>query len=88
MAQQHNGTIHLMVTDVVMPNMSGRQLAERLQPLRPDLKILYLSGYTDDAIVRHGIVEAKTPFLQKPFSPLAFARKVREVLDSNSDAVS
>jgi PAS domain S-box-containing protein len=85
-AQQHHGTIHLLVTDVVMPNVSGRQLAERLIPLRPNLKILYLSGYTDDAVVRHGIIEAKTPFLQKPFSPLALARKVREVLDSKSEA--
>jgi PAS domain S-box-containing protein len=81
MAQQHPGEIHLLVSDVVMPNMSGRQLVERLEVVRPALKVLYVSGYTDDAVVRHGIVDAKTPFLQKPFSPLAFARKVREVLD-------
>jgi two-component system, cell cycle sensor histidine kinase and response regulator CckA len=81
LAQQHPEQIHLMITDVVMPRMSGRQLAERFEQLRPDLRVLYVSGYTDDAIVRHGIVDAKMPFLQKPFSPVALARKVREVLD-------
>jgi two-component system cell cycle sensor histidine kinase/response regulator CckA len=81
LAEQHQGTIHLLVSDVVMPKMSGRELGERLAVLRPDMKVLYFSGYTDDAIVRHGIVDAKTPFLQKPFSPLGLGRKVREVLD-------
>jgi signal transduction histidine kinase/CheY-like chemotaxis protein len=79
--EQYDGTIHLMVTDVVMPHMSGRQVAERLQTLRPEMKVLYLSGYTDDAIVRHGVLEADTPFLQKPFTPDNLALKVREVLD-------
>ena len=82
LAGQHNGPINLMISDVVMPVMSGRELAERLKSSRPDMKVLYISGYTDDAIVRHGVLEAGVVFLQKPFSPAALLQKVREVLDS------
>ncbi len=71
-----------MVTDVIMPQMSGRELAERLTPMRPEMRVLYMSGYPDNTIVQHGILEAGTAFLQKPFTINALELKVREILDS------
>ncbi len=77
----HPGAIHLLLTDVVMPHLSGRELAERLAVARPDTKVLFMSGYTDDALIRHGVEEAKLAFLRKPFTPPELSRKVRSVLN-------
>ena len=79
-SESHPGPIHLMVTDVIMPGMNGAQLATHLSVPRPEMKVLYVSGYTDDTIVRHGVLEPGLAFLQKPFSPKTLARKVGEVL--------
>jgi two-component system cell cycle sensor histidine kinase/response regulator CckA len=75
--------VQLMITDVVMPQMSGRELSERILEKRPDLLVLYMSGYTDDAIVRHGVLDDGMPFLQKPFTPDALARKVKELIEQS-----
>ncbi len=80
---QEPGDIQLMITDVVMPQMSGRELAERVVAARPSLRVLFMSGYTDDAIVRHGLLDEELNFIQKPFDSATVARKVREVLDSH-----
>jgi two-component system cell cycle sensor histidine kinase/response regulator CckA len=78
--ERHRDSIHLLLTDVVMPLMSGRQLAEKLLDSRRELKVLYMSGYTEDVALRHGIVESSVAFLQKPVTPHALLRKLREVL--------
>lgn len=77
----HPGRIHLLITDVVLPQMSGAALADQIMQERPDTKVLYMSGYTDNAIVHHGVLDPEKAFLQKPFTPDLLARKVREVLD-------
>jgi len=79
--EKHEGPIDLLVTDVVMPVMSGRELTDRLLLLHPKIKVLYMSGYTDDTVVRHGVLEEGVNFFQKPFSMEALVLKVREVLD-------
>jgi CheY-like chemotaxis protein len=80
--ERHPRTIHLLLTDVIMPQMSGRELADRLASVRPEMKVLYMSGYTDNAIVHHGILDSGLAYVQKPLVPEALARRVREVLDS------
>jgi CheY-like chemotaxis protein len=83
-AEQHSSPIHLLVTDVVMPGMNGRELANRLAVDYPTLEVLYLSGYTDDAIAHHGVLEAGIELLHKPFTPDTLTRRVREVLDKRA----
>lgn len=82
--RQHAAPIHLLITDVIMPKLSGRQLADRVTALRSGIKVLYISGYADDAIIRHGTLEAGMAFLNKPFSMGLLARKIREVLDGSA----
>jgi len=81
LATRYSGAIHLLLTDVVMPGLNGRELATRLADLRPDARVIFMSGYTDDAVTRHGVLEPGSAYVQKPFTPDAIARKVREVLD-------
>jgi two-component system, cell cycle sensor histidine kinase and response regulator CckA len=81
-AEAHSGPLHLLLTDVVMPRMSGRQVADRVKASRPAVRVMYMSGYTDEAISHHGALEPGTHFMQKPFTADALLRKVREVLDA------
>jgi nitrogen-specific signal transduction histidine kinase/CheY-like chemotaxis protein len=83
-SDRHAGPIHLLVTDMIMPHMSGRELADQLARLRPALRILFLSGYTDDAVLRDGVLESGSAFLQKPFTPQALLQRVRELLNVGS----
>ncbi len=80
--RNHQGPIHLLITDVVMPRMNGKEVAERLRSIYPEMRVLYVSGYTADAIDQHGVLETGIQFLQKPFTPLVLANRVRELLDS------
>jgi PAS domain S-box-containing protein len=82
LARAHAGEIPLLLTDIVMPGMTGRDIARALTAARPGIRVLYMSGYTDDAVVRHEVLEADTPYLPKPFTTRALAQKVREVLDA------
>jgi CheY-like chemotaxis protein len=79
---QHQGPIHLLITDVVMPGMNGQTLADRLVTLRTNMRVLFISGHPGDAVARHGVLPPSAAFLQKPFTPDTLARKVREILDS------
>lgn len=83
--KEYKGQIHLVLTDVVMPKMSGRKLIESLVAVHPEVKALYMSGYTDDAVVNHGILEPEMAFIQKPFSPVTLVQKVQEVLYDSSN---
>jgi DNA-binding NtrC family response regulator len=84
-SEQHRQPIQLLITDVVMPKVSGRELAEQLTARRPDMKVLYMSGYTDNAITASGILTREVAFLQKPFTPAALTEKVRDVLESDGN---
>ncbi len=79
-AERHAGPIHLLLADVVMPGMSGRELAERLTRLHPETRVLYMSGHPDDTVLQRGVSAAEADFIQKPFTLDALARKAREVL--------
>jgi hypothetical protein len=80
-AREHEGPIHLLVADVVMPRLGGAQTAQRLRAVRPDIKVLFVSGYADDAVLRHGVAQGEVSMLRKPYGPDALARAVRDVLD-------
>jgi CheY-like chemotaxis protein len=86
LSDEHSGPINILVTDVVMPGLSGSQLARRLLRRRPELQVLYISGYPEDSISHHGVLNADQHFLQKPFAPGLFLEKIREVLDARTAA--
>jgi CheY-like chemotaxis protein len=82
-AEDLSEPIHLLLTDVVMPELSGPELAAQVKSLRPDIKVIFTSGYTDDTIARQGILDPSVAFIQKPYRPRALARKIREVLSDS-----
>jgi FixJ family two-component response regulator len=84
--EKHPGTVDLLLTDVVMPHVSGTELADRLTGLEPGLSVLYMSGYTDGPLVRRAAVDRDIAFLQKPITAASLTRKVREVLDARDEA--
>jgi CheY-like chemotaxis protein len=84
LCREYTGPIDLLLTDVVMPQMDGRSLYRQLSPERPEMKVLYVSGYTEDAIVHHGVLDHDVNFLQKPFTVVGLTSKVRDVLDQTA----
>jgi two-component system cell cycle sensor histidine kinase/response regulator CckA len=87
-AENFDGTIHLLVTDVIMPHMNGPELAAKLSRIRPAMKILYVSGYSDNDIGDHGVLDPRFELLQKPFTPQTLARKIRDVIHEGMHAYS
>jgi two-component system, cell cycle sensor histidine kinase and response regulator CckA len=87
-SEQLAGKLDLLLTDVVLVHMSGRDIAIEIKSKRTDTKVLFVSGYTEEAIIRHGVLESGTAFLQKPFTPGALSRKVREILDTDTRAAA
>src|SRR5262249_52601283 len=81
--RSHLGPIHLVLTDVVMPGMGGRELADVIKARRPDIKIMYMSGYTDDDVLRHGVIVARDVYLQKPFTTTSLVSTVRAAIASD-----
>jgi CheY-like chemotaxis protein len=79
-SKAYDGVIHLLLTDVIMPNMNGQELADAMQTMRPDMPIIFMSGYTDDVISHHGVLEPGVNFLQKPVTPSRLAKILKEVL--------
>jgi CheY-like chemotaxis protein len=86
--QRYQSPIHLLLTDVVLTQMNGRELAQKLLPMRPEMKVLFMSGYSEEAIAQHGVLNPGTEFLQKPFTTEALIRKVREMLDAPLHAIA
>ncbi|MCE5284184.1 MAG: response regulator [Deltaproteobacteria bacterium] len=80
--KEHPGPVHLLLTDVIMPHLSGMELYELIKPQRPEIKVLFMSGYTGNVIAHHGILEEGVNFIRKPFSLQALSQKVRQILDS------
>jgi DNA-binding NtrC family response regulator len=85
LAENHADNIHLLMTDVVMPEMNGRDLAEQITELYPGIRLLFMAGYTSNVIAHHGVLDAGVAFIQKPFSMADMTAKVRDVLDTASD---
>ncbi|MFB3826217.1 MAG: ATP-binding protein [Bryobacteraceae bacterium] len=83
-ARDYREPIHLMITDVIMPRLNGRELAGKMSGLRPQMRVLFMSGYTDNAVVANGVLDSEMPFIQKPFTPAALAQKVRQVLEAKT----